>query len=80
MHTTFTDFLNKYRIQKACMMLQLEKTISETCFECGFNNVPYFNKVFKNITGKTPSSFKKEKIKIHFLPAKKGMIMMGAGS
>jgi len=79
MHTTFTDFLNKYRIQKACMMLQLEKTISETCFECGFNNVPYFNKVFKNITGKTPSSFKKEKIKIHFLSAKKGTIMMGAG-
>ena len=61
-HSTFTDFLNKYRIQKACLSLQQEKTIAETCFECGFNNVPYFNKVFKTITKKTPSEFKKEKI------------------
>jgi len=60
-HTTFTDFLNNYRIQKACLLLQHEKTIAETCFECGFNNVPYFNKVFKTITKKTPSEFKKEK-------------------
>jgi AraC-like DNA-binding protein len=60
-HTTFTDFLNNYRIQKACLLLQQEKTIAETCFECGFNNVPYFNKVFKTITKKTPSTFKKEK-------------------
>jgi len=61
-HTTFTDFLNKYRVQKACISLQQEKTIAETCFECGFNNVPYFNKVFKTITRKTPSEFKREKL------------------
>jgi AraC-like DNA-binding protein/quercetin dioxygenase-like cupin family protein len=78
MNTTFTDFLNKYRIQKACMMLQQEKTISETCFECGFNNVPYFNKVFKTVTGKTPSAFKKEKLKIHFFPAKTVRALVGS--
>ncbi|HTQ28614.1 MAG TPA: AraC family transcriptional regulator, partial [Puia sp.] len=61
-NSTFTEFLNKYRVQRACLSLQQEKTIAETCFECGFNNVPYFNKVFKSVTGKTPSSFKKEKL------------------
>jgi len=61
MNTTFTDFVNQYRIQRACMFLQQEKTIYETCFECGFNNVAYFNKVFKQITKKTPSEFRKEK-------------------
>lgn len=61
MGTTFTDFINQYRIQRACLLLQQEKTVSETSFECGFNNVAYFNKVFKTVTKKTPSEFKKEK-------------------
>ena len=61
MGTTFTDFINQYRIQCACVLLQQEKTVSETSFECGFNNVAYFNKVFKTVTKKTPSEFKKEK-------------------
>jgi AraC-like DNA-binding protein len=64
MNTTFTDFLNNFRIQKACLMLIQEKTISETCFDCGFNNVPYFNKVFKTITRQTPSEFRKGKLKV----------------
>ncbi len=63
MNTTFTDFLNQYRIQRACFLLQQEKTISEISFACGFNNVAYFNKVFKTIIGKTPTEFKKEKLK-----------------
>jgi AraC-like DNA-binding protein/quercetin dioxygenase-like cupin family protein len=61
MNTTFTEFLNQYRIQRACSLLHQEKTIYETCYECGFNNVAYFNKVFKMITKKTPSEFKKER-------------------
>jgi len=61
MNITFTDFINQYRIEQACMLLQQEKSVGEVCFECGFNNVPYFNKVFKNIIKKTPSEFKKTK-------------------
>ena len=61
MNTTFTDFINGYRIQRACILLQQEKTVAEVCFECGFNNVTYFDKVFKSIMQKTPSEFKKNK-------------------
>jgi AraC-like DNA-binding protein/quercetin dioxygenase-like cupin family protein len=61
-HSTFTDFVNQYRIQQACILLQQDKTIAEASFECGFNNVVYFNKVFKNILHKTPSAFKIEKL------------------
>jgi AraC-like DNA-binding protein len=64
MNMTFTEFVNQYRIKRACHLLQEEKTIYEACFECGFNNVPYFNKVFKQITRKTPSEFKKEKMAV----------------
>jgi AraC-like DNA-binding protein/quercetin dioxygenase-like cupin family protein len=66
MNTTFTDFVNQYRIQRACLLLRQEKTIAEVCFECGFNNVTYFNKVFKNLAKKTPSEFKKENTKTLF--------------
>lgn len=61
MNMTFTDFINQYRIEQACILLQQEKSVGEVCFECGFNNVPYFNKVFKQIIKKTPSEFKKTK-------------------
>ncbi|MBC7902225.1 MAG: helix-turn-helix transcriptional regulator, partial [Gemmatimonadaceae bacterium] len=56
---TFTDFVNQYRIQQSCILLRQGKSITETCFSSGFNNIPYFNKVFKKITGKTPSEFRK---------------------
>jgi len=62
MKVTFTDFLNQYRIQRSCILLQQDKTIGETCFECGFNNVTYFNKVFKKFLNTTPSEFKKVKL------------------
>jgi AraC-like DNA-binding protein len=66
MNITFTDFVNQYRIRKACTLFKQEKTISEACFESGFNNVPYFNKVFKHIMHKTPSEFKKEETEAQF--------------
>jgi AraC-like DNA-binding protein len=62
MKVTFTDFLNQYRIQRSCILLQQDKTIAETCFESGFNNVTYFNKVFKKFLNTTPSEFKKAKV------------------
>lgn len=69
MNSTFTDFINHYRIQRACVFLLQDKTVTETCFECGFNNLTYFNKVFKTIMKKTPSEFKKNKILIAPAPA-----------
>jgi AraC-like DNA-binding protein len=50
---TFTEFVNRYRINKACLMMIQDKSISECCYNCGFNNVTYFNRMFKKYTGKT---------------------------
>jgi AraC-like DNA-binding protein len=61
MNCTFTKFINQYRIQRACVLMLQEKTITEICYDSGFNNVVYFNKVFKAIMKKTPSEYKKEK-------------------
>ncbi|MDV2449264.1 AraC family transcriptional regulator [Elizabethkingia anophelis] len=54
---TFTEFVNRYRINKACLLMTQDKTISECSYSCGFNNVTYFNRMFKKYTNKTPSEF-----------------------
>lgn len=59
---TFMEFVNRYRINKACNLLIQGYNISESCYQSGFNNVPYFNRVFKKYTNKTPSDFRKEMV------------------
>ncbi len=56
---TFVSFLNQYRISQAKRLLLSGKNIGETCFECGFESLSYFNRTFNNIAGENPSTFKK---------------------
>ena len=56
--STFIEFLNQYRISQAKRILLMGKNVSETCYECGFESLSYFNRSFKKITGKNPSEFK----------------------
>ena len=56
---TFTEFVNQYRINQAKTLLLLDKTVSEVCFDCGFESLSYFNRIFKKITGDNPMAFKK---------------------
>lgn len=63
MHTTFHDFVNKYRIDDVKKKLkdpqyQHYKLLS-VAFDCGFSNKTSFNRSFKRITGKTPSEYVK---------------------
>lgn len=54
---TFVEFVNRYRIDKACILLSQEKSIAESCYATGFNNITYFNKIFKKYTNTTPGQF-----------------------
>ena len=56
---TFTDFVNQYRITQAKTLLLQDISVSEACYETGFESLSYFNKLFKRITGENPSVFKK---------------------
>ena len=56
---TFIEFLNQYRISQAKRLLLVNKNVSETCFNCGFESLSYFNRIFKKVTGENPSKFKK---------------------
>ncbi len=59
---TFTDFLNQYRINEAKNLLLQDKNITEACYATGFEQLSYFNKIFKKLVGQNPSSFKKENL------------------
>ena len=56
---TFTEFVNQYRITQAKTLLLQDISISEACYEVGFESLSYFNKLFKKIAGENPSVFKK---------------------
>ena len=60
---TFTEFLNHYRINQAKKFLLLDKNITETCYNCGFESISYFNRTFKKITNENPLAFKKRHLR-----------------
>ncbi len=54
---TFISYLNEFRIQKAAFLLENEGcSVSEACYASGFNDISYFSRKFRSITGRTPSS------------------------
>lgn len=56
----FIDYLNEIRVERAGAYLKQGylKTY-EIAYKVGFNDEKYFSKVFKKVTGKSPSEFKK---------------------
>ena len=57
---TFTAYLNKLRLTEAARLLteSTNVNISEIAYAVGYNNVPYFNKLFKQEYGCAPKTFK----------------------
>ena len=59
MNMSYTEYLNRFRISKACYMISNENVpISEVYSKCGFENARSFNRNFKRYTDITPSEFK----------------------
>jgi len=57
---TFTDFVNQYRIAQAKTLLLKDLSVSEVCYEVGFESLSHFNKLFKKLAGQNPSVFKRQ--------------------
>lgn len=55
----FTQIINEYRINHASkLLIESEFTIKEICYQCGYNNLSYFNRKFKDILEEKPSDFR----------------------
>lgn len=57
--STFVEMLNRHRIAKASAMLQQSSLpVAEIAWKCGFNSIPYFNRLFKQSMGENPSQYR----------------------
>lgn len=55
----FTEYVSRVRIEKAKnLLLNPNLRISEIAFEVGFQSLTHFNRVFKKITGQSPSGYR----------------------
>jgi two-component system response regulator YesN len=60
----FSAYLNKIRIENAqYLLLNTTLTLAEVSQQCGYTNISYFYNIFRKITGKTPSQYRKTRTK-----------------
>lgn len=57
---TFNEYLNSQRIRLAKKMLaETNKKVFEVCYDAGYSDPKYFNRIFKRTVGITPLEYKK---------------------
>ena len=54
------EYINRFRIEKACQMLAAGESIVQAASRCGFASDASFIRVFKQYKGTTPGRFKEE--------------------
>ncbi len=58
---SFLTYLTEFRIESSCqMLLKTKLSVAEICLASGFNDIPYYNRVFKKIKDVTPTQFRKK--------------------
>jgi len=56
---SFSSYLNYMRVNYAKRLLEeTSKSISDICFDCGFESMRTFNRVFKELTDYSPSVYR----------------------
>lgn len=56
------EYLMQYRLNNACKMLrETSEKITYIAGCAGYDNVSYFNRIFKKYVGKTPSQYRAER-------------------
>lgn len=61
MGSSFVEYLNDYRLSMASrMLIDSDDTVLTIAADCGYENLSYFNRLFKRKYGVTPSEFRKK--------------------
>ncbi len=59
---TFTEYLGRVRVEKAKqLLLNPHLRISEIAYDVGFQSLTHFNRIFRQVTGKSPSAYREAK-------------------
>jgi len=69
MRKSFNEYINGYRIEafkEKVVQPQMDSlTIAGIAYECGFNSQATFQRTFKQVTGISPSEFRKNMLQVH---------------
>ena len=58
---SLSEFVNDMRISYVCrLLIEGKMSVSQICYESGFNNLSNFNRIFKKHTGFTPTMYFQE--------------------
>ena len=53
------EYINRLRIDRACFEMTVNRmNVTDAAYECGFNELSYFSKMFKRYKGVTPGQYK----------------------
>lgn len=62
----FVEYVARTRFERACVLLHNgEVRISEIAFAAGFQSLSQFNRVFKRLSGKSPTQFRADNSVVH---------------
>ncbi|MEE9405524.1 MAG: AraC family transcriptional regulator [Algisphaera sp.] len=60
---TFVAYLHELRIADACRRLtESDRRITDICFDCGFENISNFNRVFRRLRGVSPRDYRQQRL------------------
>lgn len=58
---TLIEYLNRIKVDLACkLLMDPDLSVMEVCYDSGFNNLSHFNKQFRQVTGSTPTEYRKK--------------------
>jgi len=57
---SFSEFMNGIRLQAACReLIETDRSVLEIALDCGFNQISFFNRLFRREKGCCPSDFRR---------------------
>ena len=59
LNITITEYLAYRRISYSCQLMKSDATLADICYQSGFKSLSTFIRTFKQVTGVTPSVYRK---------------------
>ena len=57
LHSTPVNYVNRYRLEKACDLIRDGSSLTDAAFSAGFQGLSYFSELFKKVYGIKPSQY-----------------------
>ena len=60
LHSTPVNYVNRYRLEKACDLIRDGSSLTDAAFSVGFQGLSYFSELFKKVYGIKPSQYSRQ--------------------